>query len=610
MAIIYTYPEKLQPTQNDLLLISDKEDKNKTKTVRISTIQSLTSGVFGGGLVDRIPVWTSTNTLGNSSFLQSSTGGGVSQVGTKNSVYIGVGSGTLVTSTLEQYNVGIGDGSLKTITGGLNGSGADTNGENVAIGYNALQLLTGGTNNVAIGVDTLGTLTLGANNIALGKKALYSLTGARADTVSNIAMGFDCLGDLASGSNNVAIGQSIFDVLTTLDSAVALGRWAGKAFTGDADESVLIGANSLISSTATSSRNSVIIGESAGQATSGTLNDDILIGTSVFNSTVSAGSNIAIGRVANQNSGSSAALTGSIAIGTTGGTSIGSGGTATSYSTIIGSYDTSDAATGARNSTNGKYSAILGGIGNDNGANYGMIIGGRNNTITTGAFNAAILGGFSNTINGTGSAGMALGSNLIVDGNNQVVIGRWNASNNNTKFIVGAGASDTDRKNAFEVLNSGQAKLAQYENSSGASFPQSASAEFTFLTAAGSSGDVNQLTKAEATALPTYITPNTRTLQDGDGVNLPSSIGNLELLSWTGAAGSAELRLPSALPTNRAITFVIDSTFTTNFVRIKFAGATLATLQYSDAAASVFRAATLWYDGTSYYVINNTVVNP
>ena len=165
-------------------------------------------------------------------------------------------------------------------------------------------------------------------------------------------------------------------------------------------------------------------------------------------------------------------------------------------------------------------------------------------------------------------------------------------------------------KNAFEVLNTGQAKLAKYETTSGRLFPQSLSADFTFITAGSASGDLNQLTAAEATALPTYITPNTRTLSDGDGINLPATIGNLELLSWTGAAGSAELRLPSLLPTNRAITFVIDSSFATNLVRIKFSGATLATLQYSDVSASVFRAATLWYDGTSYYVISNTVVNP
>ena len=610
MAIIYTYPVKTNPTANDLLLISDKEDSNKTKTVKISNIQSLTSGVFGGGAIGRIPLWMSANTLGNSSFLQTSSGGGVSQIGTRGSVLIGTNSGALVNATINQNNVAIGDEALKSFIKGLTGSGAETSGENVAVGYQSLTTTTAGTNNVGIGVDTLGSLTLGANNIALGKRALFSLAGTRENTVSNAAIGFDCLGDLTTGKNNVAVGQSIYDVTTSLENAVAIGRWAGKAFTGDADESVVVGANSLISSTATSVKNSVIIGESAGQATSGTLADDILIGTSVFNSTVSAGSNIAIGRVANQNSGTPTALTGSIAIGTTGGTAVGSGGTANSYSTVIGSYDTADSAIGARNSTEGKYSAILGGIGNTNGANYGMIIGGRNHTIAAGAFNSAILGGFQNAISGTGSAGMALGSNLIVSGNNQIVVGRYNLSNNNTKFVVGAGTSNADRKNAFEVLNTGQAKLAKYETTSGRLFPQSLSADFTFITAGSASGDLNQLTAAEATALPTYITPNTRTLSDGDGINLPATIGNLELLSWTGAAGSAELRLPSLLPTNRAITFVIDSSFATNLVRIKFSGATLATLQYSDVSASVFRAATLWYDGTSYYVISNTVVNP
>ena len=30
---------------------------------------------------------------------------------------------------------------------------------------------------------------------------------------------------------------------------------------------------------------------------------------------------------------------------------------------------------------------------------------------------------------------MALGSDLIVDGNNQIVVGRYNEANNNTKFV-------------------------------------------------------------------------------------------------------------------------------------------------------------------------------
>ena len=606
MAIIYTYPVKTNPTANDLLLISDKEDSNKTKTVKISNIQSLTSGVFGGGAIGRIPLWMSANTLGNSSFLQTSSGGGVSQIGTRGSVLIGTNSGALVNATINQNNVAIGDEALKSFIKGLTGSGAETSGENVAVGYQSLTTTTAGTNNVGIGVDTLGSLTLGANNIALGKRALFSLAGTRANTVSNTAIGFDCLGDLTTGKNNVAVGQSIYDVTTSLENAVAIGRWAGKAFTGDADESVVIGANSLISSTATSVKNSVIIGESAGQATSGTLADDILIGTSVFNSTVSAGSNIAIGRVANQNSGTPTALTGSIAIGTTGGTAVGSGGTANSYSTVIGSYDTADSAIGARNSTEGKYSAILGGIGNTNGANYGMIIGGRNNTITTGAFNAAILGGFNNSISGTGSAGMAFGSNLIVAGNNQVAVGRWNESKDNAKFVVGAGTANNARKNVFEVLNTGQLKAGEYGS---INFAQTLTDTFNLLTTSAT-GNFNQITPAQISALPSFMTPNTRGLVDGDGINLPATVGSLEILTWSGATGDAELRLPALLPANRLITFVVDPSFVTSFVRIKFSGAVIATLQYSDAVVAVYRAATVFWNGTSYYVISNTLINP
>jgi len=597
MPVIYSYPTKDIPTGSDLLIISDVSNLNRTRKTTFDAFRASLNLVDGSGTANRIPLWVDSNTLTDSSFLQATVGGGVSQVGTKGSVLIGVNSGTLVNATINQNNVALGDESLKSFVKGLNAGGTETSGENVAVGYQSLTTTTAGTNNVGIGVDTLGSLTLGANNIALGKKALFSLAGTRANTVSNTAIGFDCLGDLTTGRNNVAVGQSIYDVTTSLENAVAIGRWAGKAFTGDADESVVIGANSLISSTATSVKNSVIIGESAGQATSGTLADDILIGTSVFNSTVSAGSNIAIGRVANQNSGSSAALTGSIAIGTTGGTAVGSGGTANSYSTVIGSYDTSDAGIGARNSTNGKYSAILGGIGNDNGANYGMIIGGRNNTITTGAFNAAILGGFSNTINGTGSAGMALGSNLIVDGNNQVVIGRWNASNNNTKFIVGAGASDTDRKNAFEVLNTGQAKLAQYEISSGVNYAQAITpaSVFTFLTAGGVSGDVNQLTPPEVSQLPRYLSVNRRTAvggTPGTAINLPSTVGNLEKISWTGADGSVDVRLAAATPDNRVITFIVDSSVSTGkVVNIKYQGVLVIALSYN-----AINTATVWYD--------------
>ena len=45
MAIIYTYPVKSSPTSNDLLLISDADDKKRTKSITISEFNRVVSGV-------------------------------------------------------------------------------------------------------------------------------------------------------------------------------------------------------------------------------------------------------------------------------------------------------------------------------------------------------------------------------------------------------------------------------------------------------------------------------------------------------------------------------------------------------------------------------------
>ena len=121
--------------------------------------------------------------------------------------------------------------------------------------------------------------------------------------------------------------------------------------------------------------------------------------------------------------------------------SAGSAGKAESYAILIGSYDGADAPQ-PRNFSGGKYGAVIGGLANDNSADYGMIVGGRSNEISSGATNAAILGGFNNSISGTGSAGMALGSNLNVTGNNQIAVGRYNVPRTDTKFVVGHGDTD------------------------------------------------------------------------------------------------------------------------------------------------------------------------
>ena len=66
MAIIYTYPTKAFPTSEDLVLISDAADSNKTKNAKISSIQSLISGVNSvNGLAGTVLLDSTTGVSGN-----------------------------------------------------------------------------------------------------------------------------------------------------------------------------------------------------------------------------------------------------------------------------------------------------------------------------------------------------------------------------------------------------------------------------------------------------------------------------------------------------------------------------------------------------------------
>jgi hypothetical protein len=45
MAIIYTYPTKTNPAADDLILISDSADGNKTKQISVSSLPSGSGGI-------------------------------------------------------------------------------------------------------------------------------------------------------------------------------------------------------------------------------------------------------------------------------------------------------------------------------------------------------------------------------------------------------------------------------------------------------------------------------------------------------------------------------------------------------------------------------------
>ena len=566
--------------------------------------------VTGSGTTNTIPLWGNTTALTDSILSQTTpyigvnTGildinGTLKQSSTLKSIYFGENVGLNVNPTsgfLEMYNVGIGDDVLKSFIKGVDNTGAsETSGENIGIGYQALTDLTFGTNNLSVGSFSLSNLTLGANNIAFGKNSLLTLTGDRADSLGNVAIGFNTLSSMTTGTFNVAIGNTNFEAITTANSIVSIGNDVAKPFTGSASNLVMIGNKVLANTTATSITDGILIGQNSGLATSGTLSNDILIGRSVFSNNNSGGNNIAIGGNANQNV--SGAVTTSIGITTRNGS--GTGGSASSYGIVISTYDDADVGVGSVNNSTGKYSSIIGGIGNLNQGGNGFIGGGKTNTIDATATNSAILGGFDNEVQSGGSGGMALGSNLQVNGNNQVVLGRFNVPNANTKLIVGCGFSNANRRNGFEVLNTGQLRATLY---GGSNFP--AQGTFKFLVA-GSTGNILQVDSSTITEPNLTITQVVA--QSGSSFFVSANPTDALRVSWTGGAGSSEIRLPAVFPTNRTLYIFTTSSFgsgTSNIINIQSATGELIDGNATLTLNTQFKSVKLYYDGSNYQTIS------
>jgi hypothetical protein len=132
-------------------------------------------------------------------------------------------------------------------------------------------------------------------------------------------------------------------------------------------------------------------------------------------------------------------------------------------------------------------------------------------------YRGAVLGKKSGTFAGDynavyGDNSVALGgSNLVTTSDNQVVIGTYNDPNTNALFVVGSGASDNNRKNAFEVTGSGDTKQSGFQIRSSAC-----------IAGAGS----NQSTATPITTDIVCITACT----NGGGIILPTTNGGHNIL--------------------------------------------------------------------------------
>ena len=114
---------------------------------------------------------------------------------------LGTVYGSMTTSGASPYLTALGYNAAPSVTGT----------ENVAVGYNALNLTTSPNGNTAVGANAMPANLTGAFNAAFGRNAMLSCTSG----ANNTALGVYALGGLLTGSNNTAIGLEAGGSLTT-----------------------------------------------------------------------------------------------------------------------------------------------------------------------------------------------------------------------------------------------------------------------------------------------------------------------------------------------------------------------------------------------------------
>ena len=202
--------------------------------------QPVFAGSNGSGLTNlsasQLTSLSSTNGLGGptGNFFVGPSGNATTSGGANTSL----GYGALLTNTSASYNTAVGEFALTSNTSG---------GENTAIGASALGYNTIGYYNTAIGKEALYKNTNGFYNTASGWRALFGNTNGGANTGD----GAEALANNVSGSDNTASGAAALGLLGSANGAggtnnIALGYFAGSAFTGNESSNIDIGSPGIV----------------------------------------------------------------------------------------------------------------------------------------------------------------------------------------------------------------------------------------------------------------------------------------------------------------------------------------------------------------------------
>ena len=331
-------------------------------------------------------------------------------------------------------------------TGALANDDAGTN-KNTAVGYNALNAVTTGTENVAVGNSALAATT-SCCNVAVGHQSLENNTTGG----SNIGVGFYALRANTTGADNIAIGSMAGDASTTSSGFIAIGRNAlGAQTTGQYNTAI---GNNALKSVTTGTNNTAVgylaledntssdntaVGYNAGlNVTTG--GDNTFVGTSAGRGNTTGAKNVAIGydsMYSNSTGGNNTYVVYQSGFNSAGTYNVGIGHRAlrsgsssgASYNTAVGVWAGEDITTGTENTFIGFGAGTDTTTGDDN-VFSGYYAGKANTT----GYRQAALGWSALLANTTGYQNTAVGYEAlkaVTTGNSNVGVGR-NAGDNLT----------------------------------------------------------------------------------------------------------------------------------------------------------------------------------
>ena len=248
MAIIYTYPTKATPVDNDLILISDSADSNKTKQVTVASIKGQTAGVTSIIAGNNVTI-SSTGAGGTGDVTVEAAGGGTFSVQDS--------GGTVITGidTLDFNNnlsVSHSQGS-STVTINASSSGGVDTFTNAFGTY-----ITGTANSTATGAVDMGTLNLSASDGSSATTATRFLSKDNEWAVPAYTT------DVMGSGNNYADGLVLAGNATHNDEFLRKdGTWQATASysEGTWTPSLTFGGGQAAPTLTVSSGNYVIIGK-------------------------------------------------------------------------------------------------------------------------------------------------------------------------------------------------------------------------------------------------------------------------------------------------------------------------------------------------------------